>query len=76
MIDTDAEAARLKRLAHAVRTMDQRTRDIFLMHRIDDLDYPAIAVRLRIGVDAVERGVAAGAGGSGYDPGAPHCSNR
>jgi DNA-directed RNA polymerase specialized sigma24 family protein len=38
--------------------MDRLTRAVFLLHRIDGLDYPAIAWRLRISVADVERRLA------------------
>jgi RNA polymerase sigma-70 factor (ECF subfamily) len=50
-LDLEALQARLNRMARL-------TRAVFLLHRVDGLDYPAIAWRLAISVQAVERRLA------------------
>lgn len=49
---------RLKRVEEGLGRLSPRTREIFLMHRIDGLKYPEIAARLGITVSAVEKHVA------------------
>ena len=39
----------------AIETMTERTRQVFLMHRFDDMTYAAIARQLGISVSAVEK---------------------
>ena len=52
------DAARLERLADAVRKLDQPTREIFLLHRVDRMPYPQIARRLGITLAEVEHRIA------------------
>ncbi|WHU04379.1 sigma factor-like helix-turn-helix DNA-binding protein [Sphingomonas sp. NIBR02145] len=47
---------RLARLEAAVATMEDTTREIFLMLRVDGLAYPEIGARLGLSVAEVERG--------------------
>ena len=47
-----------RRIAAALGQMPKRRREIFLLHRLDGLDYAAIAGRFDIGVDDVERQIA------------------
>jgi RNA polymerase sigma factor (sigma-70 family) len=49
---------RLERVRHGLAELSPRTRDIFLMHRIDGLKYREIAGELGITVSAVEKHVA------------------
>ena len=42
----------------AVGTLPSVTRAVFLLHRVEELDYPAIAERLSISVGQVEQHVA------------------
>jgi len=53
--DVDPEIARIE---WAIARLPKRTRDVFLMHRFDDLSYDRIAHRLGISVKAVEREIA------------------
>jgi RNA polymerase sigma factor (sigma-70 family) len=53
-----AARERLKRVEEGLGRLSPRTREIFLMHRIDGLKYPEIAARLGITVSAVEKHVA------------------
>ncbi|WP_340314585.1 RNA polymerase sigma factor [Rhizorhabdus argentea] len=39
----------------AIENMPARTRDVFLMHRFDEMTYAAIAARIGISVSAVEK---------------------
>lgn len=48
----------LEALQRRLDRMDRLTRAVFLLHRIDGLDYPAIAWRLAISVAEVERRLA------------------
>ena len=48
----------LARLEGRVRDMDDVTRAVFLLHRLDSLGYPEIAERLQIDVAEVERRMA------------------
>jgi DNA-directed RNA polymerase specialized sigma24 family protein len=52
------DAATLVALETAVEALPPLTRVVFLLHRVDDLSYHAIARRLSIGVPAVECGLA------------------
>ena len=54
---TDRDAL-LGRLEAAMATMEPRTREVFLLHRVADLGYLEIAERLGIDVEAVERELA------------------
>lgn len=54
----DHDAATLLALETAVEALPPLTRVVFLLHRVDDLSYDAIARRLSIGVPAVESVVA------------------
>lgn len=53
------QPARLERLRTAFASMPAPTRDVFAMHRFDDLPYDRIALRLGIEVDEVEAHIAA-----------------
>jgi DNA-directed RNA polymerase specialized sigma24 family protein len=55
---SDHDVAALVALETAVEALPPLTRVVFLLHRVDDLSYEAIARRLSIGVRAVETGVA------------------
>jgi RNA polymerase sigma-70 factor (ECF subfamily) len=48
----------LEALQRRLDRMDRLTRAVFLLHRVDGLDYPAIAWRLGISVEGVERRIA------------------
>jgi RNA polymerase sigma factor (sigma-70 family) len=50
-------AQRLKRVMATIDTMPPRRREVFLLHRIDELTYPQIARRLGISLKAVEKHV-------------------
>jgi RNA polymerase sigma factor (sigma-70 family) len=45
----------IRRIECAIARLPKRTRDVFLMHRFDDLRYDRIAHRLGISEKAVER---------------------
>ncbi len=49
---------RLRRVEEGLDRLGPRTREIFLMHRIDGLKYQEIAARLGITVSAVEKHIA------------------
>ncbi len=51
--------AQLARLGAAVETMEALTRAVFLLHRLERLDYPEIGERLGLSVGEVERRIAA-----------------
>lgn len=54
--DIEAEdRRRLGRLREALAGLPQQTRDVFIAHCIDDLDYGVIAARLGISVADVQR---------------------
>lgn len=53
--NVDPEIARIE---WAIARLPKRTRDVFLMHRFDDLRYDRIAHRLGITEKAVEREIA------------------
>lgn len=55
----DIQPARLERLQAAFASMPAPTRDVFAMHRFDDLPYDRIAIRLGIEIDEVEAHIAA-----------------
>lgn len=55
----DIQPARLERLHAAFASMPAPTRDVFAMHRFDDLPYERIAIRLGIEIDEVEAHIAA-----------------
>ncbi|GBQ88164.1 RNA polymerase sigma-24 factor [Gluconacetobacter johannae DSM 13595] len=48
---------RLQRLREGCAQLDARTREIFLLHRLEGLSYRDIALRLEISVSAVEKHV-------------------
>lgn len=48
----------LKRLRDALDAVNPRTREIFFMHRLDQLSYADIAVRVGVSVSAVEKHIA------------------
>jgi len=54
----DHDAATLVALETAVEALPPLTRLVFLLNRVDDLSYDAIARRLSIGIAAVESGLA------------------
>jgi RNA polymerase sigma-70 factor (ECF subfamily) len=49
---------RLNRVMAALESLGPRTREVFLMHRLDGLKYREISVRLGITVSAVEKHIA------------------
>ncbi len=51
----DPAATNLARLQRALDGLDQQTRAVFLLHRLDGLGYPEIAGRLELTVPKVER---------------------
>ncbi|WP_150295156.1 sigma-70 family RNA polymerase sigma factor [Sphingobium estronivorans] len=53
----DKEA--LSQVLQAIETMPLRTRDIFLMHRFEDMTYSAIARQIGVSTSAVEKHIAA-----------------
>lgn len=53
-----ASRARLKRLQDGLSKLSPRTREVFLMHRLDNLKYREIAERLGISSSAVEKHIA------------------
>ena len=53
-----APAILLARLERAMATMDRRTREIFLAHRLDALSYDQIAARTGLTIQEVEQHIA------------------
>jgi len=53
-----AARVRLERVREGLSRLTPRTREIFLMHRLDDLKYREIAERLDISQSAVEKHIA------------------
>ena len=53
-----AARARLERVRQGLSRLTPRTREIFLMHRLDDMKYREIAERLGISQSAVEKHIA------------------
>jgi RNA polymerase sigma factor (sigma-70 family) len=53
-----AARARLERVRQGIAQLPDRTRQIFLMHRFDELTYGEIASRQSISVSAVEKHIA------------------
>jgi RNA polymerase sigma factor (sigma-70 family) len=53
-----AARARLSRVHAALGQLSPRTREVFLMHRVEELKYREIAQRLGVTVSAVEKHVA------------------
>jgi RNA polymerase sigma factor (sigma-70 family) len=53
-----AARERLTRVMAALESLGPRTREVFLMHRLDGLKYREIAARLGITVSAVEKHIA------------------
>lgn len=51
----EAPDPQIARIEWAIACLPKRTRDVFLMHRFDDLGYDRIAHRLGISEKAVER---------------------
>lgn len=49
---------RVARLSHCVGRLSDRTREIFLAHRVDGLSYGEIASRHRVSISTVEKHVA------------------
>ena len=50
--------ARLRRMQDGLSKLSPRTREVFLMHRLDNLKYREIADRLEISASAVEKHIA------------------
>jgi RNA polymerase sigma factor (sigma-70 family) len=50
--------ARLDRVRSGLAQLSPRTREIFLMHRLDNMKYREIAVRLGLSQSAVEKHIA------------------
>jgi RNA polymerase sigma-70 factor (ECF subfamily) len=46
---------RLKRIREAIANLPPRTRDVFVLHRFEDMTYKSIADGLGISVSAVEK---------------------
>jgi RNA polymerase sigma factor (sigma-70 family) len=53
-----ASRARLERVREGLARLSPRTREIFLMHRLDDMKYREIAASLGISQSAVEKHIA------------------
>ena len=53
-----APAILLARLERAMATMDRRTREVFLAHRLDTLSYGEIAARTGLSTQEVEQHIA------------------
>lgn len=53
------DRTRLTRLEAAVAAMEEPTREVFLMHRLESLGYGEIGERLGLSVAEVERHIAA-----------------
>ena len=53
-----AARARLERVREGLSRLTPRTREVFLMHRLDDMKYREIAERLGISQSAVEKHIA------------------
>jgi len=53
-----AARARLERVREGLSRLTPRTREVFLMHRLDDVKYREIAERLGISQSAVEKHIA------------------
>lgn len=51
---------RLRRTERAIQALPQRTQQIFVLHRFEDMTYPSIARGLGISVSAVEKHIIAG----------------
>lgn len=56
--DVLAAEERLRRITARIDAMTPRTREIFLMHYIDDYSYPQIARQLGVSVSAIEKHMA------------------
>jgi len=50
----EVDSVRLERIRAAIDSMPPLTREVFELHRFDDLAYGGIANRLGIGIDDVE----------------------
>jgi RNA polymerase sigma-70 factor (ECF subfamily) len=50
-----ASREELRRLVLALESLPPRTRDVFVLHRFEEMTYSAIAKRLHISVSAVEK---------------------
>ncbi len=48
-------AQRLKRVMAAIDAMPPKRREVFLLHRVDDLTYAQIARRLDVSIKTVEK---------------------
>jgi RNA polymerase sigma-70 factor (ECF subfamily) len=53
-----APATLLTRLERAMATMDRRSREVFLAHRLDALSYEEIAARTGLTIGEVEQHIA------------------
>ena len=53
-----AARVRLERVREGISRLTPRTREVFLMHRLDDMKYREIAERLGISQSAVEKHIA------------------
>lgn len=49
----EIDPVRLARMEAALASMPELTREVFMLHRFDDLSYRRIALRLGIGADEV-----------------------
>lgn len=58
MTDLQKSELLLFRLERAMASMDKRSREIFLAHRLDDLPYEEIAARTGLSVARVEQHIA------------------
>jgi len=58
MARTPQDRARLAVIERSVEAMESQMREVFLIHRLDDLGYPEIAERLGISIAQVERHIA------------------
>lgn len=52
------DETQLQRIERALSRLDRPTRNIFLAHRLDDMDYAEIAERTGLSVQQVERCIA------------------
>ncbi|MBB2160339.1 RNA polymerase sigma factor [Gluconacetobacter sacchari] len=54
-VETAMSRQRLDTLARSIQDLDERTKEIFLLHRIEGLSYPQIAERVGCTVSNVEK---------------------
>lgn len=50
----EVDPVRLERIRAAIDSMPALAREVFELHRFDDLPYDGIAARLEVGIDEVE----------------------